>query len=54
MKYRVRVNYTGFIFDDIEEASGFARTAKLHMVEKDRRESEVVIYIEDDEEEEEE
>lgn len=54
MKYRVTINYTSFMFDDIEEASGFARTAKLHM-EKDKRdrENEVVIYIEDDEKEEE-
>lgn len=52
MKYRVKINYTSFVFDDLEEASGFARTAKLH-IDEGRGNNEVVIYIEDAEEEEE-
>ena len=51
MKYRVKINYTDFMFDDLEEASGFARTAKLHI--ESSRGNEVDIYIEDDKEEEE-
>lgn len=47
MKYKVRVSYIDFIFDNGEEAFAFAETALKHLKDDDK---EVRIYYEEDKE----
>ena len=49
MKYRVRIGYTDFIFEDGKEALAFAETAVKH-IKDDDKDVTVTIYYEEDEE----
>ena len=46
MKYKVRVSYTDFIFDNGEEAFAFAETALKHLKDDDK-EVTVTFYYEE-------
>ena len=49
MKYRVRIGYTDFIFDNGEVAIAFAETAVKH-IKDDDKDVTVTIYYEEDKE----
>lgn len=40
LQYKVSISYHHFIFDDLEEALGFAKMAKLHY--KDREDNDYI------------
>lgn len=46
-KYRVRIDYTDFIFDNGSEAVAFAETAVSHLVDDDK-EVKITIYYEEE------
>lgn len=50
MKYKVRIGYTEFIFDDGKEAITFAETAVKHLKNDDKDVTVTIYYEEEDEE----
>lgn len=52
MRFVVKVEYYKFVFDNMEEASIFAQTAKIHSETKDGNTVDVSILIVDDKEDE--
>lgn len=50
MKYKVRIGYTDFIFEDGEEAINFAETAVKHLMDDDKDVTVTIYYEEEDEE----
>lgn len=47
MKYKVKIGYTEFIFDNGSEAVAFAETAVSHLVDDDK-EVTISIYYEEE------
>jgi hypothetical protein len=51
MKYKVRIGYTDFIFEDGEEAIKFAETAVKRLKDDDKEVTVTIYYEEEDENE---
>ena len=47
MKYKVRIGYTDFIFEDGEEAINFAETAVKHLMDDDKEVTVTIFYGEE-------